>query len=212
MNKNFNLTSFQRASFTMAVAGLAALCVTGCGKRDAVQVKLQALPLPQESAVYQQIEAEIAGPADGLQYKWFAVSGACEPQESDKSKTIFKFPEGVRQDRVSVEIWRNNRRVGQSEIKVKFDEELARSEQIHPPGAHIEITNIPPFELGGPDTHADIAGRVSGKISPGYVVAIYVRAFGEWFIQPEIAALHKIKPDNTWGTDQIRGNFGAAGL
>jgi hypothetical protein len=183
-----------------AVALLMALCATGCGRRDTVQVKLQALPLPQESAVYQQIEAQIAGTTDGLQYKWFAVSGACEPQESDKPETIFKFSEGVRQDRVSVEVWRNNNRVAQSEIKVKFDEELARSEQINSPEARIEITSIPPSELGGPNTHADIAGKVSGKVPPGYVVAVYTRAFGFWFIQPEATALHGIHPDNTWRT------------
>jgi hypothetical protein len=178
------------------------LYTTGCGQRAAVQVKLQALPLPQESAIYQQIEAQIAGPTDDLQYKWFAVSGACEPQESDRPKTIFKFSEGVRIDRVSVEIWRNNERVAQSEIKVKFNDELARSQQINPPEPRIEITRIPPSEIGGPETHSTIGGKISsnGYGLPGCVVAIYVRAFGYWFIQPEAGALHKIKPDNTWGT------------
>jgi hypothetical protein len=184
----------------MAAAMLAAWCAPGCGQRDTVQVKLQALPLPQESAIYQQIEAQIAGPTDGLQYKWFAVSGACEPQESDKPKTIFKFSEGVRLDRVSVEIWRNDKRVAQSEIPVKFDEEQARGEQTNGPGPGIEITRVPPAELGGADTRSYIAGRISGRLSPNFVVTVYVRAFNQWYVQPEAGALIKIKPDNTWET------------
>jgi hypothetical protein len=185
---------------TLAAAILIALCAAGCDVRDTVQVKLQALPLPQESPIYMQIGAQIAGPTDGLQYKWFAASGECEPQESDKPKTIFKFHEGVRQDRVSLEVWRNKKRVAQSEIKVKFDEELARSQRARPPEVHIEITQIPPADIGGPDTHADIAGKISGNVPPGYVIAIYTRAYGKWYVQPQSGSLHKINPDNTWGT------------
>ena len=163
-------------------------------------MQLQALPLPQESAIYQQIEAQIAGPTDGLRYKWFAVAGACEPQQSDRPKTIFKFSEGVRSDRVSVEIWRNNERVAQSEIKVKFDENQAQKEKASPPQPRIEITQIPPVDIGGPNTHADIAGRISGGVPPGYVIAIYTRAYGKWYVQPQAGALLKIEPDSTWAT------------
>jgi hypothetical protein len=197
MSKRAGSIHFMRM---LAAAALMALGATGCGEGETVQVKLEALRLPQESAIYQQIEAEIAGPTDGLYYKWFAVSGECEPQQSDKPKTIFKFSEGVRQDRVSVEIWRNSKRVAQSEIKVKFDEEQARSEQGRPPETRIEITQIPPSELGGANSRSHIAGRINGQAPPGYVVAIYARAFGYWYIQPEAAALHPIEPGNTWGT------------
>jgi hypothetical protein len=161
---------------------------------------LQALPLPQESAIYQQIEAQIAGPTDGLQYKWFAVSGACEPQVSERPRTIFKFSEGVRRDRVSVEVWRHDERIAQGEIPVKFDEELAHREQANPPGPRIEIIQIPPADIGGPNTHADIAGKISGHVPAGCVIAIYARAFARWYVQPEAGSLHKIAPDNTWGS------------
>jgi hypothetical protein len=184
----------------LAGVALMVLYASGCGEQDIVQVKLHARNVPQESPIFMQIEAQVAGPTDGLQYKWFAVSGECEPQESDQPKTVFKFSEGVRQDRVSVEIWRNNKRVAQNEIKVKFDEEQARREQAHPPEVQIEITSIPPSDVGGPHTRADIAGNVSGKVLPDYAVAIYVRAFGGWYVQPEAGNLHKIMPDNTWGT------------
>jgi hypothetical protein len=137
---------------------------------------------------------------DDLQYKWFAVSGGCEPQESEKPKTIFKFSEGARQDRVTVEIWRHDKQVGRSEIDVKFDAEQERREQHRSSEVQIMIEVVPPADQGGPDTHADIAGKVSGKVSPGCMVAIYARAYGEWYIQPQAGFLHPVKPDNTWAT------------
>jgi len=184
----------------LGAAALVAGLVAGCNDRDAVRVKLQAQALPQMPLTSLKIEAQVAGPTDGLIYKWFAVSGECEPQESDQPKTIFKFSEGARQDVVSVEIWRGDHRVAQSEIKVKYDDEFA-SLQEHPAAdMQIKITTVPPAEQGGPDTRSHIAGRVSGKISPDYLVVIYARAHGEWFVQPQPMSLHPIKTNNTWGT------------
>jgi hypothetical protein len=188
------------SELSLAAALLMLFGATSCSDRDSVQVKLQVRPLPQEPLTYLQIDAQVAGPLDGLQYKWFAVSGGCEPQQSERPKTIFKFPEGVRQDRVTVEIWRQNKRLAQSEIDVKFDEEEARRERHRSSDVEIVIDTIPPLDPGGPDTHADIAGRVSGKVSPGCMVAVYTRAYGEWYIQPQAGFLHPIKPDNTWAT------------
>jgi hypothetical protein len=185
---------------SLAAALLMALVATGCGDSDRVRVKLQARSLPQEPLTYLQINAQVAGPMDDLQYKWFAVSGGCEPQESEMPKTIFKFPEGVRQDRVTLEIWRHNKQVAQSEIAVKFDDEQERREQHRSSDVQIEIDTVPPAEHGGPATHADIAGKVSGKVSPSYMVAIYARAYGEWYIQPQAGFMHPINPDNTWAT------------
>jgi hypothetical protein len=176
------------------------LGATGCGDSDSVRVTLQARPLPQEPLTYLRIDAQVAGPMDELQFKWFAVSGGCEPQESSEPKTVFKFPEGVRKDRVTVEVWRHDKRVAQSEIDVKFDAEQERREQHRSSDVQIEIDTIPPVDQGGPDTHANIAGKVSGKVSPGYMVAIYARAYGEWYIQPQAGFLQRINPDNTWTT------------
>jgi hypothetical protein len=184
----------------LAVGALWAVCVAGCGNRDAVRVKLQARTVPLEPTTLLEIDAQVAGPMEGLRYRWFAVAGECQPQESDVPKTIFRFAEGVRLDRVSVELWRANRRVAQDGLKVRFDEERARREQPHPPEARVEITLVPPAEQGGPDTRGQIAGKVRGRISPDSLVAVYVRAFGAWYIQPTAQALHPIKPDNTWAT------------
>src|SRR6266478_3545073 len=75
-----------------------------------------------------------------------------------------------------------------------------RREQHRSSEVQIMIDVVPPSDQGGPDTHADIAGKVSGKVSPDYMVAIYARAYGEWFIQPQAGFLHPLKPDNTWTT------------
>ncbi len=181
-----------------AAALVLALFAAGCGESDAVRVRLQARPLPQEPLTYLQIDAQVAGPTDDLRYKWFAVSGGCEPQESEQPKTVFKFPEGVRQDRVTVEIWRHNQRVAQCELPVKFDKEQERKEQHGSSEVQITIETIPPADVGGPNTHADIAGRVGGKLAPGCMVAIYARAYGEWYIQPQAGFLNPINADHTW--------------
>ena len=124
----------------------------------------------------------------------------CEPQESDRPRTIFTFPDGVKQDRVSVEVWRDDLQIARGEIKVNFDEERARMEQELLPDVQIEITTIPPAELGGPDTRADIAGTVRGTLTPDFRVAIYARAYGNWHIQPFAHDLHLVGEDNTWTT------------
>jgi hypothetical protein len=190
----------KRLGWSLAAALLMSLAATGCSDSEKVSVKLHARYLPQEPLTYLQINAQVAGPMDDLQYKWFAVSGGCEPQESELPKTIFKFSEGVRQDRVTLEVWRHSKQVAQGEIDVKFDEEQERRSQHRSSEVQIEIDTIPPSEQGGPATHSDIAGKVSGKVLPSYMIAIYARAYGEWYIQPQAGFLHPINRDNTWTT------------
>jgi hypothetical protein len=173
--------------------------LAACDESSTIRVKLQARPLPQEPTTYMQIEAQVAGPTEGLQYRWFAAAGTCEPQESDEAKTIYNFPDGVRQDQVSLEIWKNNRRLAQSQIKLKYTADETGHQNTHPPDVQIHITMIPPAEPGGENTHADIAGTVSGKISPSYAVVIYARAAGAWFIQPIARDMH-IVTNNCWAT------------
>lgn len=184
----------------MSALLLAFLLGAGCGGGDQLQVSLHARPLPQEPMTYLQIEAQVAGNLDDLHYKWFAVSGGCEPQESDQPKTVFKFLEGARQDRVTMEVWRGGKQIAQSEINVKFDPEEERRTRRGSSQTQIIIDTIPPADAGGPDTHATIAGRVTGKVSQGDMVAIYARAYGEWYIQPQAGFLHPVNPDKTWTT------------
>jgi len=194
------MTRFVPSAIFSLGAALVLLATAGCGDSDRVRVELHARPLPQEPLNFMQIDAQVAGDMDGLQYKWFAVSGGCDPQETDQPKTVFKFLEGVRQDHVTVEVWRHNKQIAQSEINVKFDAEEARRERGHGSDVQIIIDTIPPADPGGPDTHATIAGKVSGKVAPGDLVAIYARAYGEWYIQPQAGFLHTVNPDKTWTT------------
>jgi hypothetical protein len=194
-----NVTQCFAHRFLPALALAAALCLmAGCDGQNAARVKLHVRPSPSEVPTRLEIQAQIAGTQTGLHYKWFAVSGACDPQESDSPTTVFQFAESVTRDRVSVEVWRGDRRIGQSDIDVKFDEEQARLVSNRSPQVQIEITTIPPAEAGGPDTQANIAGKVSGKIERGDKVLLYAYAYDYWHIQPIAHAMHPIGADNTW--------------
>lgn len=215
MNSVFNLLALRRILDQMmnsrrfwairplhAVSGIIlALSIAGCGDRDAVRVQLHS-GVPSGRDVFRlEIVAQVTGPQTGLHYKWFSVSGGCDPQDSDRPTTLFKFADGTTRDRVSVEVWRDNQRVARSELDVKLDEVRMRvtaAERLQQE-VQIEITAIPPYEPeGGPNTRADIAGKVSGKLAPDYNVVLYARASETWYVQPIAYAAHAIRPDNTW--------------
>jgi len=214
MNNIFKLSPLRRIPIRMmpwpscpsplirTLAGSALLLWSaGCVDRDAVQVQLHSHTPTGQGALNLAITAQVTGQQTGLRYKWFAVAGGCSPQESDKPTTLFKFADGATRDRVSVEVWRDAKQVGQSEVDVKLDEiqaRLAVVEQL-PKDLQIEITTIPPYQpAGGSDTRADIAGKVGGKLEPGYSIVLYARASEIWYVQPIAYASHAIRPDNTW--------------
>ncbi|HTI71781.1 MAG TPA: hypothetical protein VMF06_17530 [Candidatus Limnocylindria bacterium] len=192
------------------VVAAAMLGLAGCGDRDAVRVKLSARPAPDEPATLYEVEAQVSGPLSGLHYKWFCVSGQCNPQETDRPTTSFKFAEGVRQDQVSVEVWRESQRLAQSEIRIKYEEDKTRKAEARQAEVWIEIGEVPPAEQGGPDTSNHIAGIVGGKVPPGAMVAVYTRAFAEWYVQPVPRALHPLHEGNTWNSWLHTGNRYAA--
>jgi hypothetical protein len=219
MNNIFNLSSFRRkpcemiswrtfemGSLAVLVSALLTLCVGGCGDRDVVRVQLQAHTPAGPEVRRLEIRAQVSGAPAGLRYKWLSVAGECDPQESDWPATAFKFADGARKDRISLEVWRNDKRVGQSELDVKLDREPAplttgQSKKERLPVIQIQITNIPPYEpAGGPETHAEIGGTVSGELAPDYKIVIYARAADLWFIQPTPYTSHSIGPNNTWST------------
>ena len=188
-----------RSRRIFAVA-LVALWLAGCDHGDTVRVKLHVRPASSGALSRLEVQAQVAGPQSGLRYKWFSVSGGCDPQESESPATVFQFAENAVRDRISVEVWQGSQRVAQAEVDVKFDEERARVAKEQAPEVQIEITHVPPYEQGGPDTRADIAGKVNGRIAPEYKVVLYARAYNSWHLQPMINAVHRIRPDNTWTT------------
>jgi len=190
-----------------------ALTLAGCGYRDTARVRLHShVPIAQGVPTL-EIAAQVAGRQTGLHYKWFSVAGGCTPQKSDAPTTIFRFADGTMRDRVSVEVWRDDKLIGRSDIDVKLDEAQARLLTSDQPQeeAQIEITTVPPCEpKGGPDTRADIAGTATGKLAAGYSVVLYSRASETWYIQPIAYAAHSIRPDNTWSSWTHTGSSYAA--
>jgi hypothetical protein len=189
-----------RIAHTLPLLG-AVLWLAGCVNRDSVGVQLHSRTPSTQGVMHLELTAQVSGPQNGLRFKWFSVTGACNPQDSDKPTTLFKFADGATRDRVTVEVWRDGRMAAKSSIDVKLDEvqaQLALQEKI-PADLKIEIDRVPPYEpQGGPDTHADIAGKVSGTLDPGYSVVLYARASEVWYIQPTAYASHAIRADNTW--------------
>jgi hypothetical protein len=202
----------QRGTLHLARAVLAAAlfaAAASCAQRDAVEVRMQALPRREVMDPRLTITAQVAGPTAGLRYKWFAVSGQCNPQQSDTVLTEFTFANGTDRDRITLEVWRGDKRVGRGELDVQLDP--ARSEALAArPAVQITITKVPPYEPhGGPNTRADIAGRVTGKWSPGDVVILYARA-DLWYRQPLGDATIPIQPDGTWSSWTHTGSSYAA--
>ena len=203
------LTSSNRR-FVLSAGAVWALLAAGCGDPDAVRVGLQAYRPLGLDAHRLEIRAQVSGPQSGLRYKWFSVTGECDPQESEWPSTVFHFGQTTTRDRISVEVWRANDRVARDEIEVKIDEERARLASAPLPRVEIEITTIPPYEPeGGPETRADITGKVTGELSPEYKVVVYARA-DAWYVQPAAYAEHSIGEDNTWSTWTHTGSSYAA--
>jgi hypothetical protein len=181
------------------VALILTLFVAGCHDPNSVHVKLSSRPSPGEDLLRLEIQAQVTGPLAGLRYRWFSVSGACEPQESDSPTTTFKFSENTSRDRVSVELWRDGKMVARNDFDVVLDEDRLRAESQHTIGVKVTITNIPPYDpYGGDKTHADIAGNIDGKAGPDCKIVVYARAGDTWYIQPRPESLLPIQPDNTW--------------
>jgi hypothetical protein len=177
--------------------GAIALFLCACSNNSEVRVQLNAHHQPSEDARQLDVQAQVTGPQSGLRYKWFSVLGELDPQDSDNPKTAFTFATNSARDRVWVEVWRDSERVAEGHLDVNMDPSLPLASGPRP-RVEISITEIPRYEpAGGPDTRADIGGRVTGELTKDYSVVIYARA-DAWYIQPVPFALHQIQPDGSW--------------
>lgn len=178
---------------------LITILIGACANDKEMRVQLEAHHQTANVPRQLNVQAQVTGPQSGLSYKWFSVLGEFEPQVSFVPRSSYNFASNSSRDRIWVEVWRDNERVAQGELDVHVD--TAASERpvgAPPPNVRITITQIPPYDpAGGPDTRADISGRVSGDLSKGYSVLLYARA-DAWYIQPVPYALHPIAPDSTW--------------
>lgn len=193
---------------------LAAALLIGCaGCRDEQAVTVQLYPhVPANNNPLQlDIQAQITGPTDGLHFKWFSISGECSPQNSDSPTTAFTFAANVAHDRVSLEVWRDNRCIARGNVDVAVDLEMARRQAEKMAGIQIIITNVPPYDkYGGSATRADISGAVSGAYRSDYKVVIYCQVADTWYIQPEAYSMHDLTDQGTWSTWTHTGSSYAA--
>jgi hypothetical protein len=178
---------------------LVSLLVVACANDKEMRVQLEAHSQVTNDARQLNVQAQVTGPQSGLSYKWFSVLGEFEPQVSFVPRSSYNFASNSSRDRIWVEVWRDNERVAQGELDVRIDTAASERAVGAPrPNVRITITEIPRYDpAGGPDTRADIRGRVSGDLSKGYSVILYARA-DAWYIQPAPYTLHPIAPDSTW--------------
>ncbi len=177
---------------------LVIIVLGACANNKDVRVQLDAHHRNSNEPRQLNVEVQVTGPQSGLRYKWFSVLGEFEPQDSYEPKSSFTFASNSSRDRVWVEVWRDNTRVAQGQLDVSMDDAPERPVGEARPQVQIAITQIPRYDpAGGPDTRADIGGRITGELSRGYSVIVYARA-DAWYIQPVPYALHPIQPDNTW--------------
>jgi hypothetical protein len=189
-----------RALGTIFAIGTAALLAGGCGDPSTLRVQLHDRQVMGDPATVLKIDAQVSGPLQGLRYKWFAVAGQCEPQESDLPSTTFRFTDGARQDQVSVEVWRGGQCVAESHLKVSFEEKPGGPGGVVGAAPQISITLVPPSEPGGDNTHAIIRGTVRGDGVSNCFVVVYARAFGKWYIQPQDGSVLGLQAGNVWET------------
>jgi hypothetical protein len=142
------------------------------------------------------IAVDAKHPPNGLLYKWSATVGQCNPQESDKPQTTYKAPPRLTDDKdltVTVTVRfvldgrpRDERTVN---ITVKQTKTLAAQSPSPPPipptdtKPTIQITQVPPHSLGGPEGLYEIVGKVSGASASQYRVVLYAQT-DYWYIQP----------------------------
>jgi hypothetical protein len=193
-------TWHRRGRRHVLVVGLLLWGAAGCADRNAVRVTLMASAPDGFPARSLELRAEVAGPLDGLRYKWYSGTGQLLPQDTEEPTTTFTFADATSQDRVSVDVWRANARVAHAELVVRLDDARAGPATVKPGDVTVDITLVPPLDsAGGPLTRDSIAGTVVGVRSPGYRVVVYARA-DVWYIQPHPNTLHMIENDGRWGT------------
>src|SRR5262245_56655714 len=102
----------------MVTTLLVVMMFVGCRKQGITGLELEAHSPAGADPRRLEVRAQVAGVQGGVRYKWIADTGECEPQESEWPFTMFKFAEGTPRDRVTVELWRGEKRIAQKQIEV----------------------------------------------------------------------------------------------
>jgi hypothetical protein len=185
---------------TAAAFGFVAL-VADCVESRDVGVQLETHQVPVYDPRQLEVQAVVLGPQTGLHYKWFSVNGDFEPQDSYTPKAEFTFAPNADRDRIWVEVWRDTKKVAESQLDVSVDTRArASTSKEKAPALELSITRVPRYQAeGGPDTRDTISGIVRGPASGEYKILVYARA-DAWYIQPTPFTLQPIESDGTWQT------------
>ena len=92
--------------------------VAGCVESRDVGVQLETHQVPVYDPRQLEVQAVVIGPQTGLHYKWFSVNGDFEPQDSYTPKAEFTFAPNSDRDRIWVEVWRDTKKVAESQLDV----------------------------------------------------------------------------------------------
>lgn len=137
-------------------------------------------------------------PPTGLIYRWRTPEGygQCEPSRSTEPLTIYKAPTQLPSGRtadvnISVEFILKGEIIGQKVVTITVKPGGEGSTQTGTPSVTptveskptIQITQIPPYNLGGPIEMFTIGGKVSGVSPSDYRVIFYAQT-DYWYIQP----------------------------
>lgn len=189
-----------RDRIASAIAATFWVFACGCSPSDEVKIALHARPASSEFSSKLKVEAQVTGPQDGLRYRWYSVYGELDPQETLQPETVYRFAEGVFKDRVTVEVERHGLPVARRDIDVSYKEPAMALVGGNATSLRVEVTLVPPLEVGGPDTRAEIAGKVIGQLEAERFVVVYARAYDYWWIQPTASARLPIADDGSWST------------
>jgi hypothetical protein len=201
VNNSFSSLHPFRATACVALGVSLLFGLVACNKREFALVKLQAQTPPGRDLRRYEIRAQVASAQPHLRFKWIAEFGECDPQDSEWPSTIFRFAEGTTRDRITIEVWQEKTRLASDSIDLTVPDQRVNLPAKPALSLGIEITSVPPNEpQGGPNTRADIAGKVTGEVTSDLRIVLYARASEAWYIQPTPYISHPIMADGTWST------------
>lgn len=204
--------------FELALALFAMLDV-GCGSKsvEPEPVRITLITAPVAASRKYNLVVEVPVPADGLQFRFFADDGECEPEKSREPRSVFTPPPGAQSAKLTVEALRDDQVVARDfkEIAIPLEPSpnVPLQPEVRPPppvpqlppaldgASAIQITQIPSYDpTGGPDTRAEIAGVVTGIANvTQYRIVLYART-DLWYVQPLLGSTIAIEPNGRWSS------------
>lgn len=154
-----------------------------------------------------QIGVRVRNLSGGHLFRWTALHGKCEPQESTSLSTEYTAPLDATDDRITLEVRKNDKTVYGDDVFVKVipsgmadgsgfppSPQPSQTQSVTPSGPditgkpEIRITLVPRYDpIGGDPTSEPIEGEVAGVNPQSFRVVIYSYT-DRHYVQPLIAA------------------------